>query len=106
LGLDRVHGWFAWSPIAAAYAHLHLAIVGWAAMMFVGLAYRLIPLIVPTAMPTGATMAISAILIESGLAVLVPALMRGSRVTAAGALLIVAGLGAFVVHVRLALKQK
>lgn len=106
LGFNRVHGWFAWSPIAAAYAHLHIAIVGWAAMMFVGLAYRLIPMIVPTAMPKGASIAMSAILIESGLAVLVHALLRGSRWTVAGAMLIVAGLAAFVVHVRLALKQK
>ena len=106
LGLNRVHGWFAWSPIASAYAHLHIAIVGWAAMMFVGLAYRLIPMIVPTAMPKGGSIAISAILIESGLALLVFGLMRGSRASMAGAALIVAGLAAFVVHVRLALQQK
>lgn len=106
LGFNRAHGWFGWSPIAAAYAHLHIAVVGWAAMMFVGLAYRLIPMIVPTAMPKGASIAISAILIESGLAVLVYGLMRGSWATIGGAVLIVAGLSAFVILVRLALKDK
>ncbi len=106
VGLNRTHAWFAWSPLAAAYAHLHIAVVGWAAMMFVGLAYRLIPMIVPTAMPKGASIAASAILIESGLAILVNSLMGGSTWTAAGALLIVAGLASFVMHVRLALKDK
>jgi hypothetical protein len=106
VGLNRTHAWIRWSPLSAAYAHLHIAIVGWATMMFVGLAYRLIPMIVPTAMPKGASIASSAILIESGLALLVNSLMAGSAWTAAGALLIVAGLVSFVMHVRLALKDK
>jgi hypothetical protein len=106
VALNRAHGWFAWSPIAAAYAHLHLAVVGWAAMMFIGLGYRLIPMIVPTAMPKGSSIAASAILIEGGLALLVNSLMAGSRWAPAGALLIVAGLASFVAHVRLALKDK
>lgn len=106
VGLNRAHGWFAWPPLAPAYAHLHIAVVGWAAMMFVGLAYRLIPMIVPTAMPRGASIAASAILIETGLAILVKSLMQASAWTTAGALLIVAGLISFVVHVRLALEKK
>ena len=106
LGLNRSHGWFAWSPFGAAYAHLHLAVVGWATMMFVGLAYRLIPMIVPAAMPTGASMASSAILIEAGIVILTVALTRGSAWTAAGALLIVAGLVSFVTHVRIVLRQR
>lgn len=100
LGLNRTHGWFSWSPFAAAYAHLHLAAVGWATMMFVGLAYRLIPMIVPAAMPKAGTIALSAWLIESGLVVLIAALLRGSSWTVAGAALIVGGLASFVVHVR------
>jgi hypothetical protein len=106
LGLNRSHGWFAWSPFGAAYAHLHLAAVGWATMMFVGLAYRLIPMIVPAAMPTGASLVSSAILIEAGIVVLAVALTRGSAWTAAGALLIVAGLISFVTHVRIVLRQR
>ena len=106
LGFNRAHGWIAWSPIAAAYAHLHIAVVGWAAMMFVGLAYRLIPMIVPTAMPKGASIAMSAGLIECGLAVLVYGLLAGNRGTVAGTVLIVSGFASFVVHVRLALQEK
>jgi hypothetical protein len=106
LGLNRAHGWFAWSPLSSAYAHLHIAVVGWATMMFVGLAYRLIPMIVPTAMPTGRSMALSAVLLECGLVVLAVALINESPWQAAGAGLIIAGLISFVIHVRLALQQK
>jgi hypothetical protein len=106
LGANRAAGWFAWSPIGAAYAHLHLAVVGWATMMFVGLAYRLIPMIVPAMMPSGASLAVSAILIQAGVMVLVWALVRGVGNTSAGALLIVAGLVSFVIHVRLVLRHR
>lgn len=106
LGLNRSFAWFIWSPLSGAYAHLHIAAVGWGTMMFVGLGYRLIPMIVPTAMPTARSMALSAVLLQSGLAVLVLALMTQSVWQAAGALLIVGGLVSFVMHVRLALRHK
>ena len=75
-------------------------------MMFVGLAYRLIPMIVPTAMPTGRSMALSAALLEAGLLLLVVALIKEAAWQAAGAWLIIAGLTSFVIHVRLALRHK
>jgi hypothetical protein len=106
VGLNRTHSWFDWSPLSAAYAHLHVAVVGWATMMFVGLAYRLIPMIVPTAMPTGRSMAWSALLIQCGVMALVAGLIEQTWWQAAGAWSIVAGLTSFVVHVRLALQHK
>jgi hypothetical protein len=106
IGANRSAGWFAWSPVGAAYAHLHVAVVGWATMMFVGLAYRLIPMIVPAAMPSGMSLAASAVLIQSGVMVLAWALLHGSSGTAAGALLIVAGLVSFVMHVRRVLRHR
>ncbi len=106
LGLNRSYAWVTWSPLSAAYAHLHFAAVGWATMMFVGLAYRLIPMIVPTAMPTAGSMALSALLIQGGVIVLVVALMTNSAWKVVAAALIVAGLASFVVHVRIALQQK
>src|SRR5687768_5934438 len=53
LGLDRTRGFLGVSPLALMFGHLHLAAVGWATMMVVGLAYRLIPMMLPAAMPTG-----------------------------------------------------
>jgi hypothetical protein len=106
VGMNRSHAWFAWSPLSSAYAHLHLAVVGWATMMFVGLAYRLIPMIVPTAMPTGKSMALSAVFLEAGLLFLVVALIKESAWQAVAAWLIIAGLSSFVIHVRMALRHK
>jgi hypothetical protein len=105
-GANRVTGWVAWPPLAVASAHLHLAMVGWATMMFVGLAYRLIPMIVPARMPDRASMAASAVLLEVGLSVLAVAILADSSWTAAGALLVVAGLASFVAHVRAMLKHR
>ncbi len=105
-GANRVTGWVAWPPLAAASAHLHLAMVGWATMMFVGLAYRLIPMIVPARMPDRPSMALSAALLEAGLGVLVAGILTGSMWTTAGALLIVGGLASFVAQVRLMLRQR
>ena len=105
-GLNRIHGWFGWSPLSTAFAHAHVAVIGWAMMMVVGLSYRLIPMIVPAAMPTRESMARSAILLEAGILALAVALVTGSRWAAVGALLIVAGIASFVQHVREIVKHK
>ena len=106
IGLNRTRGFLEISPLATMFAHLHLAAVGWAVMMVIGLSYRLIPMILPAAMPTGAALAISAVLLEGGLAVLVTALIARASWTLAGAGLIVAGLASFVVLIRRTLKHR
>jgi hypothetical protein len=106
LGLNRMFGWFTWSPMSAGFAHAHLAAVGWAVMMVVGLSYRLIPMIVPAAMPTGSSMARSALLLEIGVVSLVFGLLRNSTWVTAAALLIVAGVASFAQHVRRIVKHK
>lgn len=106
IGLDRSHGFLNVSPIAAAYAHLHLAAIGWATMMVVGLSYRLIPMMLPAAMPTGNRLALSAIFIEGGLVVVVVALIRGPSWLPLGGALIAAGLASFVLQIRLALRHR
>lgn len=100
IGFDRSRGFLGVSPLAAMFAHAHLAAIGWAVMMVVGLSYRLIPMILPAAMPSGWTLALSAILLESGLAALVVTLLTGSTLVWIGALLILAGLACFVAQIR------
>lgn len=100
VGMNRQFAWFAWPPMSSAFAHAHLAAIGWAAMMVIGLSYRLIPMILPAAMPAGSSLALSAVLLETGLGVLVISLIRGSAWTAAGAVVVVAGLTSFVAQVR------
>ena len=106
LGLDRTRSFLGVSPLALMFGHAHLAAVGWAAMMVVGLSYRLIPMILPAAMPAGRSLALSAVLIESGLTVLVVALLAGPAWVPLGAVLITGGLASFVVQIRLTLKRR
>lgn len=106
IGLNRVFGWYAWSPVSAAWAHAHVAAIGWAAMMVVGIGYRLIPMILPAAMPARPTMAASAVLLESGILVLASALVADSPWALAGGVLIVAGLASFAMHVHAMLEHR
>ncbi|MDP6371060.1 MAG: hypothetical protein QF463_14570 [Vicinamibacterales bacterium] len=83
-----------------ALAHAHLAGIGWATMMAVGIGYRLFPMVLPAAMPTGAPIVASAVLLEAGALGLFVGLASGvgALVTAsAGATL--AGLGVFMSQV-------
>ena len=79
IGLDRTRGFLGVSPLAAMFAHAHVAAVGWATMMVVGLSDRLIPMMFPAAMPRGRWLALSAMLIEIGLVVLVSRCSRHRR---------------------------
>jgi len=89
LGFDRSRGFLTISPLATMFAHAHIAAIGWVMMLVIGLSYRLIPMILPAAMPSGRSVALSAVLVESGLAVLSALLMADSQYLWIGALLIV-----------------
>ncbi len=106
IGVDRSRGFLGISPLAAMFAHLHLAAVGWVAMMVVGLSYRLIPMILPAAMPTGRSLAASAVLIEAGVVTLAATLLSGGTIVWPGALLIVGGFACFVAQIRIAVARR
>ena len=99
LGLDKVYHFLPGFVLANVFAHAHLAAVGWAAMMVVGVGYRLLPMVIPAKAPSGITVYASAILIELGVLVLFAALIAQSAWARAGAILIVAGLVCFAAHV-------
>jgi hypothetical protein len=99
LALGRVLGVFTWPPLAAAAAHAHLAVLGWGVMMIMGVSYRLVPMFLPAAMPIGAGLLISALLLEAGTLGLAWALLHG-RGALAWALVILAAFAAFFRQVR------
>jgi hypothetical protein len=105
-GLNRVYGWLPWSPMSTAFAHAHLAAVGWAVMMVVGLSYRLIPMIVPAEAPKGWSIALSAVLLEVGTIGLAVALVSRPGWSPVAALVIIAGIASFVGHVRRIVKRR
>lgn len=99
LAIGRFDGGFGISPIALAAAHAHFAVIGWAVMMVVGLSYRLVPMFLPAAMPTGWTLALGAVFLEIGAVALAWAFITGESLLV-GVVSVCAGLGTFVVHVR------
>jgi hypothetical protein len=88
------------------FAHAHLAAVGWGAMMVVGAGYRMLPMILPAAMPRGALAYASAVLLEIGVAGVVWSLVAGGRMLAPAAVLTVAGLAAFLSRVAWMLRNR
>jgi hypothetical protein len=102
LGVARSHGIAVrgQSPFSMVFAHLHIAAIGWALMMVVGVAYRLLPMILPAKPPAGGALAVSGVLIEIGLWVLVAGFLWDDRWLIPGALVIAAGVGAVVRNVR------
>lgn len=107
IGVDRSRGLLALSPIDLTYAHAHIAALGWAVMMIMGLGYRLFPMVLPSAMPVGPALWLSAVLVESGLVLLTVTALTGHALMPAGAVLILAGLTAFAFQIaRSALRRK
>lgn len=106
VGVDREYGWWGLPLVASAFAHLHLAVLGWPVMLVIGLAYRLVPMFLPARPPAGHGLALSAILLELGLILVVFGLAAGSIPLAPGVVCLAGALWAFVHHMRRAVKQR
>ena len=99
LGFDKVYHFLPGFVLSNVFAHAHLAAIGWAAMMVVGVAYRLLPMTLPSRMPSGRSMFAGAILLETGvLGLFASLLLRSSGAIAAG-LLVIAGVLVLAAHV-------
>ncbi|HEX7088057.1 MAG TPA: hypothetical protein VF198_16980 [Vicinamibacterales bacterium] len=101
---NRLSGDLPWSPLALAIAHGHLAVLGWATMMIFGVAYRLIPMFVPAAMPS-ARLGVSAVLLEAGTLGLTWSLIA-NRSALVWVLLVLGAFAAFFVQVRRIVQER
>jgi hypothetical protein len=99
LGFDKASPFLPGHPLARVFAHAHLAAIGWTAMMAVGIGYRLVPMVLPAAMPAGRSLYASAVLIEAGAVGLFVTLLLRSLWVPLFAAIAVAGLFAFLLHV-------
>jgi hypothetical protein len=99
LGFDKAYPFLPGYVLSNVFAHAHLAAVGWAAMMVIGLSYRLLPMLLPAASPTGSTIYASAVLIEGGVVGLFVSLVTRSPLSSVFAFTIVAGFTAAGAHV-------
>ena len=95
VGFDKVYQFLPGYVLAHVFAHAHLAAIGWASMIVVGVTHTLLP----GEMPAGRSLWWSAVLLETGVTGLFIALLQRSRWTWAWAVLIVAGFAAFLAHV-------
>ena len=94
MGADREADVMPGTTLGNVYGHAHLAAIGWAVMMVVGVGYRMLPMVLPSAMPSGVHASVSAWLIEVGVAGLLVALLL-ARDVAVFALIVSGGFVAF-----------
>ena len=99
IAFDRVVNVLPGFVLSNVFAHAHLAALGWATMMVVGVGYRLLPMTFPSKMPTSRWVYVSAIALECGVLGLFITLLTGSAWALACGLLIVCGLASFGAHV-------
>jgi hypothetical protein len=99
IAADKVAHFLPGFVLANVFAHAHLAAVGWATMMVVGVGYRLLPMTFPSKMPADKGMYASAVLLESGVLGLFATLLLRSVWTPVFGGLLVAGLAVFAVNV-------
>jgi hypothetical protein len=98
VAVNKVAPFLAIAHLDAMLAHAHLAAIGWGTMMVVGAGYRMLPMILPAAMPRGPVAYASALLLEGGVVALVCSFLAG-RGQFPAAVLVVAGLLAFLSRV-------
>ena len=99
LAFDKLVHFLPGFVLANVFAHAHLAALGWATMMVVGIGYRMLPMTFPSKMPSGRSMYATAVLLETGVLGLFTTLMLQSRLAIVFGLTIVAGLMVFIGHV-------
>ena len=99
IAIDKVLHFLPGFVLTNVFAHAHLAALGWAAMMVVGVGYRLLPMTFPSKMPSGRSLYASAILLETGVIGLFVTLLIRSAWAMAFGLTIVGGLVVFLSQV-------
>lgn len=99
LGLNKVVPVLGGFVLTNVYAHAHIAGLGWATMMVMGAGYRLLPMLLPSAVPQGRWVWASALLLEGGTLGLFVSFLLRSRAVALFAPLAAAGLAAFLSRV-------
>jgi hypothetical protein len=92
LGFDKVRHFLPGFVLTNVIAHAHLAALGWATMMVIGVGYRLIPMVLWAKPPSGRGLFTTAALLETGVILLFHGLILRNVLAPAGGLLVVGGL--------------
>ena len=105
IAIDKVAHFLGGFVLANVFAHAHLAALGWATMMVIGVGYRMLPMTIPSKMPTGRSLYVSAVFLEIGVLGLFVTLLLRSPLTIVFGLTAIVGLAAFAVHVATMLRR-
>lgn len=93
--------------LTTVWSHAHLAALGWATMMVFGAALRLLPMLLPAAMPGGSSPVVAALVFEAGvLGVVAGLFFARPTVLATAALLTTAGIALFLRHLLWMLRHR
>lgn len=105
-GIDKFHDVLGGFVLDNVFAHAHLAALGWPTMMVMGAGYRLLPMLLPAATPTGRPLWGSALLLEAGVLWMAGAFLWEPRWLWPGALAALAAIGLFAGRVRWMLRNR
>ncbi len=86
MGLDKLAPALPGHVLSNVFAHAHLAALGWATMMVAGAGHRLLPMLLPSALPSPRAALASAFLLEAGALALFAGILLGGPLLRAGAL--------------------
>ena len=99
LAVNKVSPFLEVRHLDAVFAHAHLAGLGWGTLMVMGAGYRILPMVLPAAMPRGSWVYASTILVQLGVSGLVVGFLNGGWGLPASALAAAAGIGVFLSRV-------
>jgi hypothetical protein len=100
VGVHKVRPFLPGSLLAIVYGHAHLAALGWATMMVFGAGYRLLPMLLPAAMPRGPILYATAGLLQAGTIGLVLSFPGGGIPRALASAVVIAAFVVFFTQVR------
>jgi len=106
LACDKVYHFLPGFVLTNVFAHAHLAAVGWATMMVMGIGYRLLPMLLPSKPPKGAFVMAGAVFMELGVIALFVGLFTRAAWTLAAALSILIGISIFLWQVMWMLRHR
>jgi hypothetical protein len=99
LGLNKAEPFLPLPQLATVFGHAHLAAVGWGTMMVIGAGYRIIPMLLPAAMPRGGWPLAAALVTEAGVLGLFAAFLAESRLLGVVAVVTAFGLALFAAQI-------
>jgi hypothetical protein len=99
IGVNKHAGFLPVAQLDAVHAHLHLGAVGFATMMVVGAGYRILPMVLPSAMPRGPLALAAPLVLQAGTWGLALALVLARPAVPWLAAVVLAGVGLFLSRV-------